>query len=107
MELDNFDPMILAAECVFEEDEAESRMGGSGMFLDADSALAEEIASESAKRLKKAGAKPLTVKDLAIGASTSGKVAAVAAVSREVTIPEAEITESAHPVGTEAIDPLA
>ena len=80
VELANFDLMILAAECMFEEDKAESGMGGSGSFFDADSTLAEEIASERARGLKKAGAKPLTAEDLAIEASTSGKAAAAAAV---------------------------
>ena len=65
-ELENFDPMLLAAECMFEEDKAESVMGGSGTSVDADSALAEEIASERARGLKKASVKPLTTEDLAI-----------------------------------------
>ena len=40
MELENFDPMLLATECMFEEDEAEFGMGGSSTFVDADNALA-------------------------------------------------------------------
>ena len=77
------------------------------MFVDANSVVTEEIASERARGLKKASAKPLTAEDLAIGASTAGKAAAAAAISREVTVPEAEVTKSTHPVGTEAVDPLA
>ena len=69
-----------------------------GSFVDADSALAEEIASETARGLKKAGAKPLSAEDLAIAPSTSGKTAAaVAAISRWPF--EAKATESTHPVG--------
>ena len=48
MQLDSFYPAILAAECMFEDYEVESGMRGSGSFVDADSDLAEEIASERA-----------------------------------------------------------
>ena len=102
MQLDNFDPAILAAECMFEDDEAESGMRGLGSFVDADSDLAEEIASERARGLKKAGAKALSAEDLTVLQSNSGKATAAAVVSDEAS--EAEAAERTHPVGAETID---
>ena len=82
MQLDNFDPAMLAEECMFEDDEEESEMRVSGSFIDADSSLAEEIASERARELKKAGVRPLFAEDLMIVPPKSGKVAMTAATYR-------------------------
>ena len=105
MQLDNFDPAMLAEECMFEDDEAESEMRVSGSFIDADSSLAEEIASERARELKKAGVRPLSAEDLMIVPPKSGKVAATAAAASGGAS-EAQAVESTHPTGGEIADPL-
>ena len=105
MQLDNFDPAMLAEECMFEDDEAESGMRVSGSFIDADSSLAEEIASERARELKKAGVRPLSAEDLTVVPPKSGKVAATAAATSGGAS-EAEAVESIHPAGGGIPDPL-
>ena len=85
MELENFDPNLLAEECMFEEEEIESGLGGSpGSFLSADSAAAAEMVAEKMRRNKTAGAKPLSVEDLAIQALTTEKIAAAASRSEPI-----------------------